>query len=141
MSQDSKTTTVNDVVKFTFTTFKEDEGLLVPITGGENLVFPIERIFYAYNVPLGVIRGKHAHHDCDQILIALKRELDVFIKDGKDEIQVGLVSPNQAVFIPAGLWCEEQYTDETIMLAICSHKYAKADYINDWEEFIEWKRS
>ncbi len=138
----AKTTTVEDIVEFFATTFEEKEGCLVPLTGGEGIIFPIKRIFYAYGVPKGVTRGKHAHHNCEQILIAIEGALDITVKDGTDEYKLCINSPNHALYVPAGLWCEEEYhPGTTIMLALCSHKYAKADYINDWSEYVEWKTS
>lgn len=138
----AKTTTVNDIIEFFATTFEEKEGCLVPLTGGEGIIFPIKRVFYAYGVPKGVTRGKHAHHNCEQILISINGALDITIKDGEHQVKLLMNSPNHALYVPAGLWCEEEYHGkESIMLVLCSHKYAKADYINDWGEYVEWKTS
>ncbi len=134
-------TTVHDVTLFSYSEYIEEEGKLVPITGEEGITFPIKRAFYAYDVPNGVVRGKHAHHRCAQILICLKGNLVITVKDGVQEKEFTLNHPKQALYIPVGIWCEEQYNDDAIMLALASHKYAKADYIEDFEQYKEWKQS
>lgn len=138
----SSQTSIEDVIEFSFKNFTEKEGQLVPITGGHDVDFVMKRIFYVYGVPSGETRGKHAHHQCEQVLVCLNGSVTCKLTDGSDNWkQVVLDSPNKAIHVPAGIWAEETYGDSAVLLVICSHKYAKADYIHDFEEFQEWKKS
>jgi UDP-2-acetamido-3-amino-2,3-dideoxy-glucuronate N-acetyltransferase len=134
-------TSVHDATLFEYKEFIEEEGKLVPITGEEGITFPIKRIFYAWDVPNGTVRGKHAHHRCSQILICLKGTLLVTVDDGTQSAVHILDDPKKALYIPSGIWSQEEYRNNAVMLALASHKYAKADYINDYDDFVDWKRS
>ena len=133
--------TIDDVLEFSFRYFTETEGNLVPVTSEHDVDFDIKRVFYTWDVPHGELRGQHAHHQCEQVIVCLKGELVVEVDDGVNKKIVTLNSPEKALYIPTGIWAQETYNNEAIMLAFCSNKYAKADYINDYEEFLEWRRS
>ena len=138
----SSQTSIADVIEFSFKNFTEKEGQLVPITGGHDVDFVMKRIFYVYGVPKGETRGKHAHHECSQVLVCLSGSVTVKVDDGTDIYKSVLLNrPHKAVHIPAGIWAEETYGDNCVLLVLCSHKYAQADYIHDYKEFVEWKKS
>ena len=135
-------TSLSDILVFNFKLFEDDGGFLVPVTGNEDFPFPIKRVFYVYGPLGGKVRGDHAHHKCEQVLIALQGSLEVTCHDGTDEKTYLLDTPNKAIYVPAGVWSKEKYyCDKTILMAFCSKKYAKADYINDFSEYLEWKNS
>lgn len=114
-------------------------GNLVPITENKEVPFDIKRVFYVWDVPNNEVRGKHAHYECDQLLICLKGVLKVLIDDGNQQKVQVLDSPEQGLLIPAGLWAEETYMEDAIMLVLCSHKYDTEDYIHSYEDFVKWK--
>ena len=121
--------------------FKEhaNGGSLVALTESAEVPFDIKRIFYVWDVPDNETRGKHAHYECDQLLICLKGTLKVLIDDGSQKKVQILDSPGQGLLIPAGLWAEETYIDNAIMVVLCSHEYDTEDYIHSYKEFVEWK--
>jgi dTDP-4-dehydrorhamnose 3,5-epimerase-like enzyme len=132
---------LNDVLEFQFKKFEEDRGNLVPVTLADDTIFPVKRLFYVWNVPNAEIRGNHAHHKCKQIYVCLHGKIDVLLSDGEHQKTVVLDEPSKAVFVPNGVWSSEQFFDDAILMVLCSHKYALADYIRDYEEYVEWRKS
>jgi dTDP-4-dehydrorhamnose 3,5-epimerase-like enzyme len=134
-------TNIDDVVYIYLKNYSEKGGKLVPVHTSDDFDFSIKRFFYVFDVPDNDTRGKHAHHRCDQILIAVSGTVDVLVRDGTREATHTLNRPNKALWIPPGIWAEETYCEDSVLLVLCSHRYARADYMNDWEEFKQWKAS
>ncbi len=44
--------------------------------------FPINRVFYSYDIPGGEDRGAHAHKECHQFIIAASGSFEVVLDDG-----------------------------------------------------------
>lgn len=139
----SKSTSVNDVTYVLFDTFEDEDirGKLVPISVDSTTPFYVSRLFYVYDVPNGDVRGKHAHIECGQIYFALHGVIKVKVHDGKRKRLFTLDNPNQALYVPAGVWSEEKYKNNAVLMVLCSDEYNSNDYIRDWNEFITWKRS
>ena len=136
-----ETTTIDDVLVSTFKKYDEvRRGSLVPITSGED-TFKIERIFYVFNVDPDAERGGHAHLDCHQILIAIQGLITVEAWDGTNTRTIFLARTNTGIYLRPGIWAEESYTSDAILLALCSHKYNPSEYMKDKESFGEWKKS
>lgn len=133
---------VEDVTIFTLRQFAEPLGTLIPVEEQADVPFKIKRIFYVHGPTPGSVRGKHAHHKTEQVYVCLRGRIIVTCKDGSSEKTIVLDTPEKAVYIPVGIWTEEAYeTSETVLLVLCSTKYAKADYIRDFEEFKTWRDS
>jgi dTDP-4-dehydrorhamnose 3,5-epimerase-like enzyme len=131
-------TTIEDVEFFTLRNFQEERGNLVPIEGNSDISFNIERLFYVYGSPIGVVRGQHAHKKTDQVLIAVSGKCVVTVKDSQNSIEYVLDKPHQAVYVPAGIWGEQQYSEGTVLLVLCSTSYDKNDYMWDFDEYLSW---
>jgi len=117
-------------------------GNITPIQGSENLPFDVERVFYLYDIPGGEARGAHAHKECHQFLIAASGSFEVALDDGKNKRTVMLNRPYFGLHIPPGMWAAEQgFSSGSICLVLTSHKYDEADYIRDYEEYLEYKKS
>lgn len=135
-------TSIEEVLEIRLRHLPEPGGTLVPIQGDPDIPFDIQRVFWVFHPEPGVIRGKHAHHLCEQVLVALSGKLIVICRDGENEKTFTLDEPTKGLYLPTGIWSEEKYmTKDTILFSICSNKYAKADYICDWEEYVEWRNS
>jgi UDP-2-acetamido-3-amino-2,3-dideoxy-glucuronate N-acetyltransferase len=137
----STNTTIDDALVFNFKKYLEKEGNLIPITFGEDTEFAVKRTFLVYDVPEGLIRGSHAHHRCHQILTTITGTVKVCVQDGTKKKSVVLDSPDKAIWVPPGIWAEQEYSEGSILMVMCSHKFTRADYIEDFEVFKEWKKS
>tara|TARA_A100000172_G_C3034828_1_gene108101 strand:+ start:240 stop:671 length:432 start_codon:yes stop_codon:yes gene_type:complete len=135
-----KQITVEDVQFYNMKTVVDENGNLTPIESNEALPFSIERVFYVYGVRSEELRGCHAHHNTQQLLICLNGKIQVICKDGEKERQFLLESPQQALYIPNMIWDEQLYrSEDSVLLSVCSTKYNSTDYIHCFEEFKELK--
>ena len=135
-------TTLNMVEYYDLGCFPEAEkGCLVPLESKQNIPFEIKRSFYIYDAPNNIIRGNHAHKKTEQVLICLKGKCKITCRDEEKQVNYILDDPTKAIYVPNGIWGEEQYlTSDTILLVYCSTGYSEADYIRDFEEYVRWRR-
>ena len=61
--------------------FKDDRGCLFPIEIN-SVPFDVKRVFTVYGVPMGTIRGEHAHFKTKQYLFCVKGKIQVYLDDG-----------------------------------------------------------
>ena len=114
----------------------EARGNLSFIEENKHVPFPIKRVYYLYDVPSGATRGGHAHKTLSQIIIALSGSFDVVLDDGKEKKLFFLNRPHYGLFIPPGLWREiENFSSNSVALALASDFYNEMDYIRDYEVF------
>jgi dTDP-4-dehydrorhamnose 3,5-epimerase-like enzyme len=133
--------TIEEVIEFELRNYKEERGTLIPVEYNSDIPFNCKRSFYVLGNK-GDIRGKHAHHKCDQVLTSLAGSINVRVYDGKQSKTVLLDKPGKSLMIPAGIWAEQQYQrNESVLAVFCSMRYARADYIRNFEEFNEWVAS
>ena len=120
-------------------TYKNIDGILVPIEF-DSFAFPPKSIFYVYGVPAGEERGLHAHYETQQVLVCLQGSILVKLHDGFRE-QYYTLSQNDSVFVDKMVWDSQTYlTGDDILLSICSTKYDKQDYIEDFKMFLKKAR-
>ena len=114
-------------------------GNITPVHPQINVPFDIKRVFYSYDIPGGEARGAHAHKECHQFLIAASGAYEVLLDDGVNKRTVLLNRPFYGLHIPPGIWASEQaFSSGSICLALASHKYDAADYIRDYNEYLEY---
>jgi dTDP-4-dehydrorhamnose 3,5-epimerase-like enzyme len=131
--------TIEDILQISLRTFEEEKGNLVPIESKVDSLIPIKRVFYVYGVPKGEVRGKHAHYKTNQVLICMAGECHIRCFDGEEWRSFTLNEPNQALFVPAGIWAEETYEQEgTVLMVLCDTAYAKSDYIFSMSKYKKW---
>ena len=137
-----KQVTVDDVQFYNMRTVVDENGNLTPIQSNEALPFSIQRVFYVYGVRSEELRGCHAHYETKQLLICLNGKIQVICKDGENERQFLLESPQQALYVPQMIWDEQLYrSEDSVLLSICSTKWDPSDYIHNYDEFKKIKGS
>lgn len=106
---------------------------------GENfkaVPFEIKRVFWAYYTPDSILRGRHAHHDTEMILIAAGGRIIVTTEMPGLHPQVFILEkPNQGLYLPKHCWHTMQYSHNAVQLVIASTLYKESDYIRDYEQF------
>lgn len=100
--------------------------------------FEIKRAFWAYFTPDSVIRGKHAHHQTEMVLIAVagKIEITTEMHNKKPEVFV-LENPNEGLYLPKLCWHTMKYSHNSVQLVLASSFYNESDYIRDYNEFLK----
>jgi acetyltransferase-like isoleucine patch superfamily enzyme/dTDP-4-dehydrorhamnose 3,5-epimerase-like enzyme len=104
----------------------------------KNLPFTPKRFFTIFNVPNERVRGEHAHKTLHQFLVCVKGACSVVVDDGKSRREVRLDKPNLGIYIPPMVWATQyKYSADAIVLVIASDNYDPADYIRDYDEYLE----
>ena len=119
---------------------KEIDGDLVVAEGlTNNVPFAIARIFNV-RADKGSTRGRHAHRECRQLLICTNGEVKVTCDNGKETSVYILDEPNLGLLIEPGIWSEQMYTTaNTVLTVLCDTPYSEADYLRNYEDFLNYK--
>ena len=130
---------VNDCSLCELTKMHDPEGNLTYIYENVHVPFPINRVFYSYDIPGGEDRGAHAHKQCHQFIIAASGSFEVVLDDGTDKRTVVLNRPFRGLHVPPGIWASEQsFSSGSICLVLASQAYDEADYIRSYEEYLQY---
>lgn len=124
------------------TTVSDLRGNLVAGQWPDELPFEPRRFFTVFGVPSVDVRGEHAHRECEQFLVAVAGSLAVVVDDGHRRQEYALDSPGVGLHLPAMTWAVQyKYSRDAVLLALASHPYSAADYIRDYDEFLELVRN
>ena len=109
------------------------------ISGAENnkhIPFDIKRVFWSYHTPDTVVRGRHAHHETEMVLIAALGRIVVNTEMPDGQLNVfSLESPNQGLYLPKYCWHTMQYSHIAVQLVLASTLYDESEYIRNYEDF------
>lgn len=120
----------------------EPEGNLTFVYNQVHIPFDIHRVFYSYDIPGGESRGAHAHRECHQLLVAASGSFEVVLDDGVNRRTVTLNRPFYGLYVPPGIWAEEQgFSSGSICLVLASHPYSEEDYIRSYDEFLQYVKA
>lgn len=129
---------IKGVKQIPLTVASDLRGALVAAQIGDQIPFEPRRFFAVRNVPSKMVRGEHAHRECWQLLIALSGSIRVMLDDGQVRDEYILSSPKMGLLVPPLVWgVQYEYSEDAILLVVASHEYDDADYIRNYEEFIE----
>lgn len=116
----------------------DERGKLVVIEGGQQIPFEIKRVFYIYDSDNTVVRGQHANRESEFVLINVAGQSKVRITDGEEEIIVELNRPMMGVYIPKMIWKDMyDFSEDSVLLVLASTHYDGAEYIRDYEEYLD----
>lgn len=117
----------------------DTEGNLTFMYENVHVPFPINRVFYSYDIPGGESRGAHAHKECHQFLIAASGSFEVVLDDGINKRTVLLNRPFWGLHVPPGIWAAEQsFSSGSICLVLTSHGYSEEDYIRSYDDYLKY---
>jgi len=114
----------------------KDIGYISVAEAQKNVHFEIKRVFWSYYTPDSVVRGRHAHHQTEMVLIAgIGRILVTTEMPNGEKDLFTLESPNQGLYLPRYCWHTMQYSHIAFQLVLASSLYEEKDYIRNYEEF------
>lgn len=120
---------------------KDRRGNLSFIEAQRHIPFPIERVYFVYDVPAGVSRGGHAHKKLHQLLIATSGSFDVTLDDGNEKKIFHLNRPYKGLYISPGTWRTlNNFSSGSVCLVLTSAYYDEEDYIRNYKQFKAFKR-
>ncbi|MGD0452366.1 MAG: WxcM-like domain-containing protein [Solirubrobacteraceae bacterium] len=113
-------------------------GSLVSGEVDSHIPFEPRRFFSVMQVPSKDVRGAHAHRVCKQFLVCQAGSVAVVVDDGDAREEVVLEDPQFGLYVPPMVWSVQyRYTHDAILLVLASDPYEPADYIRDYDEFLE----
>lgn len=116
------------------------KGNLSVVENGITLPFDVKRVYYLYDVPGGESRGAHAHRELEQLIVAASGSFKVTLDDGKSKRSFFLNRPYQGLYVKPGLWRDlEDFSSGAVCMVLASEVYDAADYIRDYQEFLEFR--
>jgi dTDP-4-dehydrorhamnose 3,5-epimerase-like enzyme len=117
-----------------------DMGYISVAENNKNLPFKLKRVFWSYHTPDNVVRGRHAHHNTEMVLIATLGRIVVNTEMLNGELKVfSLESPNQGLYIPKYCWHTMQYSHIAVQLVLASELFNEEDYIREYNDFLKLK--
>ncbi len=113
------------------------EGNLTVIESDDHIPFPIERVYYLYDVPTGAVRGGHAHRALQQLLVPLSGSFDVLLDDGEEKRSVHLDRPSVGLLLTPMIWRElVNFSSGSVCMVLASAHYDESDYFREYEHFL-----
>jgi hypothetical protein len=114
----------------------DERGNLTFIESRRHAPFPIERVYYLYDVPGGADRGGHAHRTLAQLLIALSGSFDVHTDSAAGRHRFHLNRANFGLLLPPMTWREiDNFSGGSVCLVLASAHFDESDYIRDHDAF------
>jgi dTDP-4-dehydrorhamnose 3,5-epimerase-like enzyme len=121
---------------------EDDRGNLSFFENDNHIPFEIKRTYWIYDVPGGCERGGHAFIQQKEFIIALSGSFDVLVNDGTTKQVFSLNRSYYGLYIPNGLWRQmENFSTNALALVVSSTAYQENDYIRDFTEYLNFKKS
>ena len=115
----------------------DPRGNLTFLQNFHQVPFKIQRVFWTYDVPGGEIRGGHAYHNQEEIIIALSGSFEIVITniDGsKEKFQMN--RSYFGLYLPALTWRHmENFSTNSVGLHLSSSAIQEQEYLRDFEIF------
>ena len=122
-----------------FNPLGDERGSLIAIEAENSVPFPVRRVYYIFGTKDGVERGFHAHKALNQVAVAVTGSCEMVLDDGETETTVLLDSAEKGVLIGSGMWrVMRNFTPDCVLLVLADQHYDEADYIRDYDQFIDW---
>lgn len=120
--------------------FIDERGNLSFVEEEKHIPFKIARSYWIYDVPGGEVRGGHAYKENQEFIIALSGSFNVNLDNGQEKLTFHLNRSYYGLYVPKGWWRSmDNFSTNSLALALASIPYTKEDYIYDYEEFKRTK--
>lgn len=118
-------------------TVADPQGNLAFAEAETHVPFPIARVFYVYDIPVGSVRGGHAHLELEQAVFCLSGRLEMAVDDGEGRRTHVLDDPRAGLYLPPMVWHDiGGFVPGTVYLALTSADFDEADYIRDYDDYL-----
>jgi UDP-2-acetamido-3-amino-2,3-dideoxy-glucuronate N-acetyltransferase len=116
--------------------FADSRGTLVAADGAEELPFPPVRYFLIHGVPADATRARHALRHGHELISCVAGACTIELRWGSGHATHRLADPATALHLPPWVWVEcRGFSEDAVLLVLCSEPYDPADQITDIAEF------
>jgi len=120
-----------------FQVLGDERGSLIALEVGKQIPFNVKRVYYIFGTKADVARGFHAHKALRQVAFCVSGSCRFVLDDGHKKAEVVLDSPNKGLLIEHMVWREMyDFSENCVLMVLASEHYNEADYIRDYEEFL-----
>lgn len=131
---------LNEVKLLELPKILDDRGNLSFFESQNQIPFDIKRVYWIYDVPGGEVRGGHAYKDLQEVIVALSGSFDVILYDGREERKFTLNRSYYGLYVPKMIWRSiENFSTNALAFIAADAPYNEADYIRDYNTFIQMK--
>jgi hypothetical protein len=129
------------ITNLKFPKISDPRGNLTFLQCPQQVPFEIKRVFWTYNVPGGEVRGGHAYHSQEEVIIALSGSFDVVVTDKYgNQVTIHLNRGYDGLYLPPKTWRHlENFSTNTVSLHLSSSVFNADDYIRDFDVYKELK--
>ena len=115
----------------------DERGKLISLESNKNIPFEIKRVYYIFDTLPDQGRGKHAHKNMEQIIVAMDGACQFVLDDGKNRETVWLNRPDIGLYIGKNIWREMQHFSYGCkLMVLASDYYDEREYIRSYEDFL-----
>ena len=94
-----------------------------------------------YDMSPGIVRGRHAHKNLQQILICIHGSCKILLDDGNEKEVVPLEKPYEGLYVANDMWHEMfEFSEGAVLMVLASELYDENDYIRNYDEFLSFYR-
>lgn len=132
-----KNTTLSQVRLLNLPRIEDPRGNLTFLQNMDHIPFVIERVFWTYDVPGGEVRGGHAYHTQEEVIVALSGSFDVIVKSPTGQAEkISLNRSYYGLYIPAMTWRHmENFSTNSLGLHLSSQHFCEEDYIREFDDY------
>jgi hypothetical protein len=113
-------------------------GNLTFVEGNRHIPFDIKRVYYLYDVPGGSERAGHAHHQLQQLFIAMSGSFDLHLDDGYTKQTYHMNRSYYGLYVGPMIWRDlDNFSSGAVCMVLASHYYDESDYYRDYQDFIK----
>ena len=127
------------LIKWTkFPILGDERGSLVALEAEDTVAFAIKRVYYIFATQENIARGFHAHKNLQQVAICVTGSCRMILDDGRTREEVWLNSPVKGLLINSLVWHEmHDFSEDCVLLVLASEHYDEADYIRNYDKFLQ----
>lgn len=119
----------------------DPRGNLTVAESMKQVPFDVRRVYWTYDVPSGESRGGHAHRQCRELIIAISGSFTVTIDNGKEKQSFHLNHPWQGLLVETWVWRTlDDFSSGAVCLVLASDPFEEADYIREYDEYLEYMK-
>ena len=125
--------------KLRLKSYSKLSGKLIAINFDKKFPINVKRVFFIYGKK-NKIRGDHAHKKCSQFFYPIlgKIKINVEYKSIKKSFLLSH-KKSKALLVPPKVWCSVEFlSKDSIIIVFNNYKYDFNDYIESYEEFINY---
>jgi hypothetical protein len=101
--------------------------------------FAIHRIYWLHDLDPHEVRGHHAHKKLQQLMVAVSGSIEIELDNGQERRTEILDCATEALYVPPRLWRRIRAREpHATLVTFASASFSEADYIRDYDEFVQF---